>query len=64
MHGHQNLKSKYIYNLFLLEKSNDFVITKSRLLIISWSLTLREEGRLRVLENREVRGIFWTKGTR
>ena len=27
----------------------------------TWSLTLREEGRLRVFENRVLRRIFWTK---
>jgi hypothetical protein len=27
----------------------------------TWSLTLREEGRLRVFENRVLRGLFWSK---
>ena len=28
----------------------------------TWSLTLMEEHRLRVFENRVLRGIFWAKG--
>ena len=30
----------------------------------TWSLTLREERRLRVFENRVLRGIFWAKERR
>jgi hypothetical protein len=35
--------------------------TTSFLLFIDWSLTLREERRLRVFDNRVMRGIFGVK---
>jgi hypothetical protein len=35
--------------------------THTHILVETWSLTLREERRLRVLENRVLRGVFGSK---
>ena len=57
-----SFESEYIYNKHLIE----FNITSSILLVVlygceTWPLTLREECRLRVFENRILRRIFGPK---
>jgi hypothetical protein len=51
----------------LLSKNLKFKIYRTIILPVvlygyeTWSLTLREERRLRVFENRMLKGIFWSK---
>ena len=62
-----HLKTKCVYFISLLSKKVKFKICRTIILPVflygceTWSLTLREERRLRVFENRVLRRVFGPK---
>jgi hypothetical protein len=62
-YGNLEIKRRFNFWMFAIIRCRllSAIVPVVLLVCETWSLTLREKRRLRVFENRVLRGVFWSK---